>query len=163
MGLMADIEATRSFQSLSKSLFEFVDGSKVLSKHFTPSASLASPKSVFAENGLGAIEVLSLHFPSNFGGDDKAKVDQTWAEFQKQGLEHSKELRGVCGGWSVEADVPEPEGDGKGNALMLLIGWTSVEGHLENRDTPEFTKAQPLLGATGMSGLLVVHVKPVTR
>ncbi|KAH8171178.1 hypothetical protein LIA77_09959 [Sarocladium implicatum] len=154
---------TQSFQSLSKSLFEFVDGTKVLSKHFTPSAGLAPPSSVFAENGLGAIEVLSLHFPGTIGDDDKAKVDQTWSEFQKLGLEHSKELRGVCGGWSVEADVPEPEGTGVGNALMLLIGWTSVEGHLDNRKTEGFDKARPLLGATGMSGLHVVHVKPLTR
>lgn len=152
---------------MSKSLFEHVDSSKVLSKHFTPSEKLNSPAAFFAADGLGAIEVLSLHFPDDLSDTDKAESERLWKEFQDKGLDTSPALRGgVAGGWSVEKDVPVlGEGSGEGIALMLLLGWTSVEAHTANRETKAFLEAVPFLleHMPRRCGLFMCHVKPITR
>lgn len=156
----------RAFQSVSKGLFEFVDGTKTVSKHFTLSSKLASPASVFGADGLGAIEVLSLHFPGDISDTDKAEADRLWLEFQTHGLETSKEYKGTAGGWSVEADVPNiGGGSGEGKAICLVIGWTSVQAHVDNRKTEAFAKVEPLLveKMPGRNGLMVCHVKTTTK
>jgi hypothetical protein len=139
----------------------------VLSKHFTPSASLNSPAALFGADELGAIEVLAVPFPSDLSDAEKAEAERQWQDFQAKGLETSPTLRGgVAGGWSVENDVPVlAGGSGEGIAMMLLLGWTSVEAHLANRETETFQKVLPILldNMPRRCGLFFCHVKPTTR
>jgi hypothetical protein len=152
---------------VSKGLFNHVDGNKVLSKHFTPSTTLNSPAAFFAADGLGAIEVLSLHFPGDLSEAEKVESERLWREFQEKGLETSPALRGgVSGGWSVEKDVPVlAEGSGEGIAMMLLLGWTTVEAHMANRESKAFLEAAPILleQMPRRCGLYMCHVKPITK
>ena len=161
------IALNRSFTAVSKGLLEVVDESKILSKHFTPSSDLSPVSDIFSSP---AIEILSLHFPSTMSDAHKSEAFSLWKSFQTQGLESSTKFNGTAGGWSVESHVPvmgdEPRTETtEGVAMMLLLGWTSVEDHLKNRETEEFKQAAPFLleKMPGRCGLMVCHVKPVTR
>jgi hypothetical protein len=143
-----------------------VDGTKILSKHFTPSSDLSPVSSVSTSP---AIEVVSLHFPPTISDSHKSEAYSLLYSFQTQGLETSKDFLGTAGGWSVESDVPvlgDERGEvTEGKAMMLLLGWTSVEAHFRNCQTEEFKKAMPLFRGKmpGTCGFMMCHVKPVTR
>jgi len=58
---------------------------------------------------------------------------------------------GHCFGDVIE-EIEKVEGDGKGKAVLLYIGWTSREAHLRFRETETFKKNVGILNE-GMGGL----------
>lgn len=142
----------------------YVDLTSVFFKQFPPSSAGASASALFSTPDLGAIEVLSLYFPPDFTSEQKKDIEDAWDAFEKDGLQPASELRGVTKGWTLETDVPvlggETPGE-KGIAWVLLIGWNSVEGHMENRTRDHFKESIPKLLAKPRLGLNVVHVKPL--
>lgn len=98
-----------------------------------------------------------MYFPTSYSKEDQDKV----AENAKAAIaiveKEAKEYRASAGGW-VEEEVDIPGTSEKAKAYVLLIGWTSVEAHLEFRSHSAFKDVIPLLrGNKDLKKLEAVH------
>lgn len=120
-------------------------------KPFPPSA-LKSP----------VTEIMLAYFPSDISAEGKEAASERVAQFIEKGLNKCADVQAVNHGWGVENDFPVRGGEEghRGNALVALIGWPSIDAHTKFRDTEAFKENVGLLrGLEGMVKLTMCHVK----
>lgn len=106
---------------------------------FTP-----HPPSVAAEtttsvqrSSPGATEVATFFLdPSTSDFDAQAFEEAVW-KFMTEAVEKADGFMSTAGGWIVE-EVEHEKAGGKAKGYFLLVGWQSVEKHMEFRDTEAF-------------------------
>ncbi|KAI0109887.1 hypothetical protein F4814DRAFT_381428 [Daldinia grandis] len=107
-------------------------------------------------------EVLHIWFAGDYPEDARRRTADAVAEFTRRMTLFAEGLTGETAlGWTVERDIDH---DGvPSSALVLILGWTSVEAHMKARDHPEFAKIVPLLkDLEGLKGLEMNHVSNTT-
>ncbi|PVH93542.1 hypothetical protein DM02DRAFT_603839 [Periconia macrospinosa] len=107
-------------------------------------------------------EVMLAYFPTSIQQATKDANTARFKEFAEKGLRACASLQGLSYGWGIENDFPvrDAEGEQKGTVFTALIGWPSVEAHMEFRETDAFKENIHL--ARGMEEMVKVgmfHVK----
>lgn len=105
-------------------------------------------------------EVMLAYFPATITQPTKDANTSRFREFSEKALESA--AQGVSYGWGVENDFPvrDSEEGQKGSLFMALIGWSSVQAHMELRETQAFKENVGL--ARGMEELVkmgMFHMK----
>lgn len=67
-----------------------------------------------------------------------SEYDVSWAKFREEGLKSAKEGSAIVGGWVVEEQEHEKVDQGKAKAFALFIGWSSVQAHMDYRQSDHF-------------------------
>ncbi|KAK7946316.1 uncharacterized protein PG986_010637 [Apiospora aurea] len=109
-----------------------------------------------------AVEVLHLNFPADYGAEKQGVVLKKFGEF----FAISEKAAGAQGmdllvgspavGWAVEEREFKEE---KARVLVVMIGWKSVEAHMQYRDTDAFRESIGMIrGLEAMKGISVYHV-----
>ncbi|KAK7917734.1 hypothetical protein PG985_011342 [Apiospora marii] len=109
-----------------------------------------------------AVEVLHVHFPADYAPEQQQATVKTIREFfaiseKAAGKEGMDLLVGSpTVGWAVEERDFKGE---KARVLVVMIGWKSVEAHMQYRDTDAFRESIGMIrGLEGLKGLSVYHV-----
>ncbi|KAI5868264.1 hypothetical protein GGS23DRAFT_592051 [Durotheca rogersii] len=123
-------------------------------------------------DGAHVTEILHAYFPPDVAAPQRAAAQARARAFLDEVPRFAGDLAGggaAVLGWTVPGDeaavAPEggaepPGGDGGNRALVLAIGWRSVDAHLRARDTDGFRGAIGLLrGMEGLRGMKVWHVR----
>lgn len=101
------------------------------------------------------------YFPSDISSRAKAAATERLGQFKENGLDKCADVQAVNFGWAVENDFSVPGEEGKkATALSLLIGWPSIEAHMQFRETEAFKESIGFLrGMEGVIKLTMCHVK----
>jgi hypothetical protein len=94
--------------------------------HFSPPFSTVTSEPV--------VEFLRIYCPADV---DTAHAEKEWAAFAKEVDGSAEGYIGQSCGWIVE-DLEYENIDGKAKGLTAGIAWTSVEAHLNYRETQHF-------------------------
>lgn len=120
------------------------------------------PPSVLGDGLTGAVEVLTNYFASDISESLKKDFDERITNLT-DAIKHastSGQFTGLSVGWSVEDDVTFPDGSAKGKAHVTLVGWTSVEAHLQVRASDHYqANRHYLVEAKETVTRDVIHVK----
>lgn len=109
-----------------------------------------------------AVEVLHVHFPVGYAAEKEQATVKTLHEFftisQKAAGKDGMDL--LVGnptlGWAVEEREFKGE---KARVLVVMIGWKSIEAHMQYRDTDAFRESIGMIrGLEGLKGLSMYHV-----
>ncbi|KAK8067673.1 hypothetical protein PG996_006785 [Apiospora saccharicola] len=110
-----------------------------------------------------AVEVLHVHFPADYSSEQERATVKTIREFfaisqKAAGKEEGTDL--LVGaptlGWAVEEREFKGE---KARVLVVMIGWKSVEAHMQYRDTEAFRESIGMIrGLEGLKGMGLYHV-----
>ncbi|KAI1386523.1 uncharacterized protein F4822DRAFT_319280 [Hypoxylon trugodes] len=124
-----------------------------------------APPSVLDGSGRAkapVAEVLHAYFPSDVNEQARARIAGTVHEFVAELAKFAEGYtREYAVGWTVENDL-EFKGE-KTRALLLVVGWTSVEAHFKGREDEGFAKIIPMIrGLEGLKGLEMCHVANTT-
>jgi quinol monooxygenase YgiN len=115
----------------------------------------------------GTIETIFFHFPADITAATRETVDATLVEFVEKGLSTSADFRGAHTGWVTQTDVPIPiatGADGQGSALLVFLGWPSVEAHMKFRETDAFKNTIGLIrGLPEMKTMGMFHLQCESR
>ncbi|KAJ3037437.1 hypothetical protein HDV00_001676 [Rhizophlyctis rosea] len=106
-------------------------------------------------------EILLAYFPSDISPETKAAATANWKQFVDNALHKCKDVTAVNYGWGVENDFPirGVEDGQKGSVLVALIGWPSIDAHMEFRETEEFKQNIGLLPSMeGVLKMTMFHV-----
>jgi len=114
------------------------------------------PSPALSPNIAPTIEVFTAYFPADVSQADQDKYAAAFEQFSKKGLPGKA---GTSGGWSLEADIPNPKDGKPGKVFLAFIGWASKEEHMEWREKEEFRSSIHLL-REGPVTLEAVHIKP---
>jgi len=109
--------------------------------HFTPHP----PTEALSDHVSGATEILTAYFPSDYSEADQKTFDDNIRKLvavveKEAGTSH----KASAGGWVVE-ELEIPGTSEKGKAYQALIGWQSMEAHMEFRNNKTFQENIPLL------------------
>lgn len=101
------------------------------------------------------------YFPSDISSEAKAAATKRIAQFKENGLSKCADVQAANFGWAVENDFAVPGEEGKtATAMSLLIGWPSIDAHMQFRETDAFKESVGLLrGMEGMIKITMCHVK----
>lgn len=105
---------------------------------------------------------MMAYFASGISADSKAAAAGKIAQFKAQGLDKCADVQAANFGWSLETDFPLPGGEEgqKAAALTLLIGWPSIDAHMQFRETEAFKETVGLLrNLEGVLKITMCHVK----
>ncbi|KAK8102287.1 hypothetical protein PG984_015433 [Apiospora sp. TS-2023a] len=109
-----------------------------------------------------AVEVLHVHFPVDYSSEQERATVKTIHEFfaisqKAAGKEGTDLLVGTPTlGWAVEEREFKGE---KARVLVVMIGWKSVEAHMQYRDTEAFRESIGMIrGLEGLKGMSLYHV-----
>jgi len=106
----------------------------------------------------GTTECLNIYFPADYSAEDKATFTSNITKFIDIVKATTPDVKAAVGGWGVE-EVDIPGSDQKGTVYTALAAWTSVQKHLEYRETSDFKDNIHLLrGAKDVRGVKVFHV-----
>lgn len=100
-------------------------------------------------------------FPADISRADQDAVSAQFQQFADKALAKCPDVKGVSAGWGVETDFPvRGDEDGqKGALLTAMIGWPSVDAHMEFRETEVFKENVGLLrNLKGMTKIAMFHV-----
>lgn len=108
-------------------------------------------------------EVLYLHFPSDESLTAEMKNTAT-VNAERFLTESAPSAKGCTGETAMGWITGSVEFNGEScRALVVLVGWESLEAHREYRSTDAFAESVSLLrGTPGMKGVSVVHVSLTT-
>lgn len=106
-------------------------------------------------------EIMLAYFPSDISPEAKAAATERISQFKVNGLDKCGDVQAVNFGWGVENDFAVPGQEGLGaTALSLLIGWPSIDSHMQFRETEAFKESVGLLrGMEGLIKITMCHVK----
>lgn len=106
-----------------------IDSAQLFHCHFTPHP----PSEALSDHVSPTTEIRVFYFASDFNDHDGAAdmVKQQVANMEKEAKSHTAS----AGGWTEE-EVSIPGTSDKGKAYVALIGWQSMEAHMEWRATP---------------------------
>ncbi|KAK5192463.1 hypothetical protein LTR99_009784 [Exophiala xenobiotica] len=115
------------------------------------------PTAALSDTTSPTTEIVTMWFPTSYSEEDKKKVVDDAKALVAVVEKEAKTYRASAGGW-VEEDIDIPGTDEKGKAYVLLIGWTSVEAHMEFRETNAFKEnIHYLRDAKDLKKLEAVH------
>jgi hypothetical protein len=99
-------------------------------------------------------EVLIAYFPSDISSTAKDTAAARFQQFAEKGLGKCADCKGVSSGWGVENDFPVIGGEeGQlGSIFIAFAGWTSIDAHVQFRETEAFKENIHFLRS--MEGLL---------
>ena len=98
-----------------------------------------------------------IYFPSDYSQADQDKFVEDIKKLVKAVEDNAETYTGSAGGW-VQEELPIPGTSEKGKAYAAFIGWTSVEAHMQFRETQAFKdNIHFLRGAKDLKKLTVVH------
>lgn len=106
-------------------------------------------------------ELMMAYFPAHLSAEAKEAVAGQVTRFKEEGLDRCADVQAVNIGWSLENDFPVPGGEEgqKASALTMLIGWPSIDAHMQFRETDAFKEAVGLLRSLeGVIKLTMCHV-----
>jgi len=140
---------TSIYGPFAKHLMTLVDGNlSMYHANFDP-----HPPSAALSANIPVTEVLTLYFTSkddSFQGNVRKFIDV---------LKGFEGFKAASGGWVIEDVEHEKIGSGKkGKAFVGVIGWESVEAHMNARQTDAFKKNIHLL-REGPVAMEVHHAK----
>lgn len=99
-----------------------------------------------------------MYFPASYSDEDVKVFEARFEEFSKITAGATTDVKAVIPGWSVE-EVAIPGTEEKGKAFVLVIAWTTLQHHLDYRNSQAFKDSIPLLrGAKDVKGAAVFHV-----
>ena len=103
-------------------------------------------------------EIATMWFPTSYSQEDQDQVAENAKALASVLEKEATTYKASVGGWvDEEIDVPGTNGE-KGKAYVLLIGWTSVEAHIEFRTTQAFKdNIHYLRGAKDLKKIEAVH------
>lgn len=106
----------------------------------------------------GVTEFLTAYFPTTYSAEDQKTFHENVKKFGSIVTDAWKDCKGTTGGWVVE-EQDLPGSSEKAKAYVTLIGWTSVEAHLQYRETQSFKDNIYLLrGAKDLKNVVMFHV-----
>ncbi len=98
-----------------------------------------------------------MWFPTLYSQEDQDRVGDNVNGFVSVLEKELETYRASAGGW-VDEEIDIPGTDEKGKAYVLLIGWTSVEAHMEFRATKAFKdNVETLSGAKDLKKIEAVN------
>ncbi|KFY57237.1 hypothetical protein V496_06511 [Pseudogymnoascus sp. VKM F-4515 (FW-2607)] len=106
-------------------------------------------------------EIMLAYFSSDISQVQKDAAFANVKEFSENGLNKCSDVKGFSFGWGVENDFPVRGGDEgqTGSVLAAFIGWTSIDAHMEFRETEAFKDNVGLLRRMdGVVKLAMFHV-----
>ncbi len=129
------------------------DQAQMYHVHLTPHP----PSQVLSDVNTPACETLVMYFPSDYSQADQDKFEESIKKLVKVVEDNAETYTGSAGGWVVE-ELPIPGTEEKGKAYAAFIGWTSVQAHMDFRETQAFKdNAHHLRGAKDLKKLTVIH------
>ncbi|KAI3401966.1 hypothetical protein diail_3940, partial [Diaporthe ilicicola] len=137
------------------------DFPKILSgHHFTKHLNLAP----YPHSALRApvTEILLIWFPSDISQAGKDAVTNQVRQFADACLGGCADIQAINLGWGIENDFPVRDGEEgqKGSIFTGMIGWTSIDAHMQFRETDTFKDNIHLLRELeGVVKMTMFHVK----
>ena len=122
----------------------------------------SSPPDILGNEHTGATELLTVYFPADLSQELKDDFHNRMVKLGEAIKSGAKpgQYTGSVGGWTVEKEVPFHDGSGEGLAYICLIGWESVEAHMDFRGTQAFKdNIGLLLDFPHMATRKMVHVQ----
>ena len=115
-----------------KRLGSLIDGQyRLQHTHIDPSSALAARRAP-------ATEMVTCYFPASVGEAEQKKYMEGVAKLKGLLEEQAEGCRGVAAGW-VEEELENEQVEGKkSKAMLMMLGWDSVEAHMKFRDTKLF-------------------------
>jgi hypothetical protein len=107
-------------------------------------------------------EVLLAWFPSDIAQDAKDAATKRLQQFADACMSGSPGPQVINIGWGVENDIPVRDGEEgqKGSLLTAMIGWPSIDAHMQFRETDTFKNNIHLLrGMEGVIKMTMFHIK----
>jgi quinol monooxygenase YgiN len=103
-------------------------------------------------------EVCHAYLPADISMVQQQEILTTSQQFIDLVKQSAKGLSGETAHGFAQEDI-EFQGE-KCRALLLILGWDSIEAHMAYRDTEGFAEAIPLLrGMPGLKGIQMFHVR----
>ena len=103
-------------------------------------------------------EFVTVYFPTNYSPEDQKTFDDGIRKFGVVVEGSAQGFLGAVAGW-VEEELDLPDSSEKAKAYILLIGWKSVQAHLDYRETQVFKdNIHYLRGAKDLKTLKIFHV-----
>lgn len=104
-----------------------------------------------------ATEIVTMWFPTSYSLEDREKVVQRVKSFVTVLEEEATTYTACAGGW-VDEEIDVPGEEEKGEAYVFLVGWTSVEAHLDFQKTQAFKdNIHYIMEAKGLRKIEAVH------
>ena len=108
----------------------------------------------------GATEVATFYLDPSISSSEAQAFEEAFWKFSTEAIEKADGFTSTAGGWIVE-DLKHEKAEGKAKGYCVLIGWQSVEKHMEFRGTEAFKGFEP--ARKYMKYLQAVHVKFVAK
>lgn len=106
----------------------------------------------------GATEVLRIFFPASYSDEDTKTFEARWAQFAQAITSDTPDVKAVSIGWAVE-ELTIPGTEDKAKVFQAVIGWTTMQHHLDYRSSQTFKDNIPLLrGAKDVKSVSVFHI-----
>ncbi|KFY24308.1 hypothetical protein V493_05329 [Pseudogymnoascus sp. VKM F-4281 (FW-2241)] len=105
--------------------------------------------------------IMLAYFSSDISPDQTDAASANVREFSEKGLSKCSDVKSVSFGWGIENDFPVRGGEEgqTGSVLAAFIGWTSIDAHVEFRETKAFKDNMGLLRhMEGVVKLAMFHV-----
>lgn len=107
-------------------------------------------------------EVLLIWLPSDISKEAKDEATQQLQQFADVCLKEHPVIHAINVGWGVENDFPVRDGEEgqKGSLLNAMIGWPSIDAHMQFRETDTFKNNIHLLREIkGVVKMTMFHIK----
>lgn len=107
-------------------------------------------------------EVLLIWFPSDLASGVRDAATTRLQQFADACLGSNAGIHAINIGWGVENDFPVRDGEEgqKGSLLTAMIGWPSIDTHIQFRETDTFKDNIHLLrGIEGVVKMTMFHIK----
>lgn len=113
------------------------------------------PTTALSETSAPATEVLTMYFPTSISSSDMDAHTSNMEQLAKA-IQSCDGCKGYSAGWSLEE---VPYNGSKAKVYLAVIGWQSVQHHMNARETQTFKDNAPLLKKDGGNlGLEVCHI-----
>ncbi|RMZ87824.1 hypothetical protein DV736_g4959, partial [Chaetothyriales sp. CBS 134916] len=150
---------TEKYKLFIENFGQIVDISKgvLYHAHLSPHP----PTRAISQPTTPATETLVAFFPSSYSKADQDKFEEDFKNILSALETHGADIStSTASGWVVEElPIPNSESNETGKAFVALIGWISVQAHLDFRNTQAFKdNIHWLRGAKDLKGVKMVHI-----
>ena len=148
-----DFIASPEYGPFTKNFMTILDGGVSLHHaHFDPHPPAA------ALSRAPITERMTFYFAGDMSESDMNSWDKNLKKLIKVLEDHAGEgYKGASAGWIVE-ELEHESIEGKAKAVTGVIGWESIEAHMEFRKHPAYQESVGSLGS-GIKGSEMHHVK----
>lgn len=105
-----------------------------------------------------ATEIVTMWFPILYSPEDRDRVVERVKSFVAVLEKDATTYTACAGGW-VDEEIDVPGEEERGSAYVFLVGWTSVEAHLDFQKTQAFKdNIHYIMEAKDLRKIEAVHV-----